>query len=69
MASHKLDFLGGQHSTEEALVLPTQLSQVRFSAPLSEWTANKKTMRSNQKKKLDLRETPSLDPHKVVEPT
>ena len=41
MASHKLDLLGGQHSTEEALVLPTQLSQVRFSALLSEWTANK----------------------------
>ena len=47
------DRLGGQHSTEEAFALPTQPSRVRFSAPLSEWTA-KKTMRSNQKKSITL---------------
>ena len=41
---------GGGHSTEEAFALPTQPSQARFSAPLSEWTANIKTMRTNQKK-------------------
>ena len=44
--------IGGQHSTEEAFALPTQPSRVRFSAPLCEWTANKKTLRSNQKKIL-----------------
>ena len=31
--------MGGRHSTEEAFALPTQPSRVRFSAPLSEWTA------------------------------
>ena len=47
--------LRGRHSTEEAFALPTQPSQVRFSAPLSEWTANmKKTIRSNQKKDMSL---------------
>ena len=41
---------GGQHSTEEAFALPTQPSRVQISAPLSEWTANKKKMRLNPKK-------------------
>ena len=39
--NHKV-VLGGRHSTEKAFALPTQPSQVRLSAPLSEWTANKR---------------------------
>ena len=48
--NNKEGFIGGRHSTEEAFALPTQPSRVRFLAPLSEWTANIKTMRSNPKK-------------------
>ena len=46
---NRLAYLGGRHSTEEALALPTQPSRVPFSAPLSEWTAIK---RKRSKKKF-----------------
>ena len=38
-SSKEITDLGGRHSTEEAFALLTQPSRVRFSAPLSEWTA------------------------------
>ena len=44
--------MGGRHSTEKAFALPTQPSRVRFSAPLSEWAANKKDKEIEPQKKI-----------------
>ena len=46
----QIDYFPRGHGTRKTFALPTQPSRDRLSAPLSEWTANKKTMRWNLKK-------------------